>query len=496
MLFLAHIYYQTSKFDDDSWDSAVIPIYQDTGLENLLNDWFIDASMFEQYLQVLSFVQLANFFSIDYYTLHKCFILLIGPLLIFETMRVTRLLTRDNKTWVLLSGLFVATFPTWPLSVSSVLDYYLLAIWLCMLGSRLAFVNNKAATTAGFTLIIFSTGYGVLHVLSILFLVIHYFESKKNGLRSIVKFGRLSSNDLTLLAAIMIMVCKFIILRVFFPPSEAYVGYNSVTYNLENLSLPGLFYSIKSFTSFLLYPILLIVPATMGLLLSKRKFFLNKSVDELQNRQIYFAFLLVVGSIFPYVLVGKSTSLFWIEFNSGRHAIPLMITLAILVGVLGSRIFTIFNEVLSYKYLLTLVFSSMLLISIFCSIKSLNVRLNYYREVNEIQKTLASSKVDFEPGLINIYVSNQRDLSLNPRDAALLMYRLTGELHFYTIVTGDLNQLSTSMPDPESPLLVGYPIELIHSDCVTNLVLSQKPPASLQASTSYSLVDSVVRCNS
>jgi hypothetical protein len=48
-------------FVADSWDSATIPIYEITDLDTIMENWFLDAAMFEQYVQVEFFTLVARF---------------------------------------------------------------------------------------------------------------------------------------------------------------------------------------------------------------------------------------------------------------------------------------------------------------------------------------------------------------------------------------------------------------------------------------------------
>jgi len=180
---------------------------------------------------------------------------------------------------------------------------------------------------------------------------------------------------------------------------------------------------------------------------------------------------LVFAATIPYIAVGKSTSLFWIEFNTGRHAIPLMISLSIFLSVLGSQLFQFYKLDVGHRLLKGSVVLALIATSVFSMSKSFNIRLENQNLIEKISNSLKDANFKPSPGLVNIYLSDQPNINLNARDSALMMFRLTHDLKTYTSIHGDSTKFLDAMPPSNSPLLLGYPIYPGEHNCITTVEL-------------------------
>jgi hypothetical protein len=492
-LFSASLMFLLNKpFLDDSWDSAVLPIYEITRLDYLLDEWFLNASIFEQYFQVKFFLFTANWLDISYFSIHKIFLSLIAFLIVSE---VTHLVTNvtQNRNWGLFGGIFAALFPTWPLSIASVLDFYLLALWLGLIGVR-TFTQStkKSSRTLGLIAFLFSTGYAVMYPICIsLFLIYKYL-----GLDSRVNPTLLRKLFWILFSTLL---SKFVITRLLFPARENFEGYNSFLNLIYFESWISVFTGVKAYSSFALYfAIVILVPICIQSLLSTSKTAQSMTyllINPRSNSLLKFCILLIFASVLPFIFVGKSTSLFWIEYNTGRHAIPLIMALPLALSILGQSIleatkFLRFSRI-PMAISITLIFS----VSIFIGSKSWVQRIEESRIRTAVYQALEPWSDKIAPGLVRIELQGPRPYSANTLDAALLMFRLTNNLYHYTILRTDGLGAVESFPTFSQLRQSRYPFQKNSTNCKSDFLLNvNSDPGTLLSNLNYKVVNYSQSC--
>lgn len=479
-------------FLDDSWDSAVLPIYEITKLDYLLDEWFLNASLFEQYFQVKVFLLAANWLDISYFSIHKIFLSLIAFLIVSEVTYLVLNVTQ-NRNWGLFGGIFAALFPTWPLSIASVLDFYLLALWLGLIGVR-TFTQSKkrSSRSLGLLAMLLSTGYAVMYPICIsIFLIYKY-------------LGLISGVDPKLLKRLFwilfsTLLSKFVITRLLLPARENFEGYNSFLNPVNFDSWFSVFIGFKAFSSFTLYfAIIILVPICIYSLLSTTKTAQPLTYMRLSPRSnslLKFSIILIFSSILPFIFVGKSTSLFWIEYNTGRHAIPLIMALPLALSILGQSIleatkFLRFSRI-PMAISITLIFS----VSIFIGSKSWVQRIEESRIRMAVYQALEPWSDKIAPGLVRIELQGPRPYSANTLDAALLMFRLTNNLYHYTILRTDGLGAVESLPTLSQLRQSRYPFQKNSTNCKSDFLLNvNSDPGTLLSNLNYKVVNYSQSC--
>lgn len=423
-------------FHYDFWDGSRIALAQSTNDFSGVRLWFFSASVEGQYFQEYFFNLIADFLKIPELTISHILVVTSVAVIIREVTIIAKDFLMVRKELLPIPGLIVAIFPSLSLNVSSVLTYYMTSIsigWYCA---------RKFATSIGkvrllaFLGIIYTFQYGVMNLVCPT-LVLFFTIVRSNNVKS--EFFK----KFKLVIIIFAVAIGFkIFMLIYNQPSGEYLNYNKISVPTELAGISELIYGIKSFSSFFLYSILLILPTFIwGFFLRDSQFKPLKKIGEERYKRASILAVLF-STIVPYLLVGKSTSLFWLDYWTGRHSFALIPSLALFSVLVLDWLLKLLEPISVRQIQIIITFSSLVIIfmSAFLFVRVLGVK--YLEQQNRISlvKTLASVREEILPGTVNVSITNSEFLNLNSDEANYLMYKVKGNLYSYTTVESNNNE--------------------------------------------------------
>ena len=302
------------------WDGVSISYGYETG--NLSG---IEISLTEvgRYMHII-FIYFINF--LKQYTSLPAEIFLDNLTVIFlvlfciEVKKYSELFFNLENKWSNLSALFAAIFPVWHTLVAFDLGTYLSAFYFLLFGYR-NFIKKKITNSIiGYIFIILSfeiqSNLSFIIGLAITNLILYKVKTIKYF--SLLKF----------ILVILTTIAYYLIRKFYFP----YLGLESGGYsiNLENLSFEyfqenGLIQNIFNYLTYLFLFIWIPILFILNQIFFNKKNFSEIKTNLKQNPYInyFLLFLLSAFAVFPYLLIGKSSSIFYLGDYYQRHAFLL-----------------------------------------------------------------------------------------------------------------------------------------------------------------------------
>ncbi len=257
-----------------------------------------------------------------------------------EVKRYSKLLFSLNNKWANLAALFTAIFPIWHILVNFDVGQYLISIYFLFFGFRNYICDSKTKILIGLIFILFSFNVESNLSLAVGLGIIFLLSKNKNSKYSI---------NLTKVTFIILLSTSYYITRlIYFPPIEIYEGLNVVTWDIikENLLSIKIFINIFNFSTFFLFYLLIPIFFFFHLnFINKNKFIISREniFKKLKN---YWLLLLLSGfAIFPYLLVNKSSTLWYATDFYQRHALLL----SPIFGLFFSIMFRDLSKFKSYR---------------------------------------------------------------------------------------------------------------------------------------------------
>ena len=422
---------QLGLFHHDFWDGSRIGYAQDSNDFSGVRFWFFSASVEGQFFQEYYVNKVADLLSISALLLDHALVTLGLLVLIREVTIFSRDYLRIRTEILVIPGLIVAIFPSISLTVSSVLVYYITSLALGWYSAR-KFSNSTGLTRLlAFLGMVYTFEYAVM-LLVCPILVLFY--SSFHG--EISKKDRLNLSLPTLTVVISAFVFKTIMM-MFNQPDGPWLGYNQLRIPATLDELSQFAYGAKSYSSFFLYPILILLPAWIISYFSSKDVCQNQE-DSFQPRlaRVLVAVILL-SSVFPYLAVGKSTSLLWLDFWSGRHSFALIPSLAILSASALDWFLQRTGSVSKAQLRIVVASSSVIVICLSSLLYFRVLSSKYLEQQNRlaVAKSIESVKDLVLPGVANVYLENAEFMQLNPDEANYLMYKATGNLNTYSTFT-------------------------------------------------------------
>lgn len=300
------------------WDGSMIEYAAAVGDLSGLENWFYESGWFLQYWQIFCMYKISGLVSVNYSIINIGLVTFSLFLIIHECMLLASNQLKLPTYWAIFAGMCIAIFPTWNLLLSSVMTFHFSCVAIGILGVRLFHDSIKIKRGLGFVFVILSLNYsGMLAFLPILSYLHDISESEHENPRWMPSIITV----ITLCAAILM----YILARTFYPPFGLYRGYNSI---IDVLSLSGFILVIRNSFKFFtfLYPLIIgvffiVVPNYIY----KEK--LIKTSDESKKsnylRVNLVLMALLVSAIFPFVMVGKWSSITSVYGWDGRQAFVL-----------------------------------------------------------------------------------------------------------------------------------------------------------------------------
>jgi hypothetical protein len=464
-----------SLFHNDFWDGSRIGYAQDANDFTRVRFWLFSASLEGQYFQEYSLNWVADLTRISPQLLGHSIVVVSLFILIREVTIGARDYLLIRKELIFIPGLIVAIFPSLSLTVSSILVYYISSLSLGWLCAR-KFAEKKGAIRAfAFIGIIYTFNYAVMilvcPVLVLFYLVNRRGEDTSKNFVSLIPF-------LSVVLAGVAFKTSVLILN---PPEGPMLGYNRIKVPLNFTEISNMAYGIKSFSSFLLYPILILLPAWIWAYTRSQAAQICENERAKSNKNNKILIVLLLASVVPYLLVGKSTSLFWLDYWSGRHSFALIPALALFsvsildwfldqIPPISGRQLNVLSACIS---IVIISLSSLLLFRV--------LGHKYLEQQNRLGviQSLGPVKERIQPGVATIYVKNSEYLELNPDESNYLMYKVKKNLDTFTLLTSSTSEpifpgeiFSSSSKRSESWTLYSFPKKV----CRTNIYISRISP--------------------
>lgn len=323
LLFLISITIPILLLPRDMWDGVIIAFAKEQNNYEGIFTYFMESNWILQYPLSILVIELSKLFDMDYKDMNAIFSFITFVFFLNESRIFSRKLLRLSKFENTILILLISTFPTWGVLFSSIMTFHLFCMFTGLLSIRLIHSDKVFYVILGFLLLIFSLNFqSLLSFLPVLSFMYDTMNSKDTSNNILKCFSKKTS--LVLLSSFFV----YILLHVFYPPTGLYENYNSLSiFSLSGLIKIGLS-SILYFT--FLIPFIL----SMGLFLLFKILFPRMATSfKIENIDYSLTLSLIVlsfSSIFPYMMVGKSTNLF--EFDWGiRQAFPLSIPISLFI---------------------------------------------------------------------------------------------------------------------------------------------------------------------
>lgn len=311
----------------DMWDGLIVTYASETknyaGIERLSNDTHLNTV----YFLVRGEFAVANFLRTSYLRVDRVVVGLAFFLICFCVKKIVKDRIKFSKEWSGFAVCAVLTFPVWHVLASTTQTFYVVFTSLCLFGVHLIYKNNPYWIMLGtiFLLISYEMNSAILFapVLAALY------EATEVKTKSF--FWKLSKPLLIFTSGGL----YWIISNSIDIPSGQYVQYNKL---INPLSMEG-WQVIKAgffeFSSFLILPSLGI-SALVAVTLLFGKSTEGETTTPLLAPIVY-VIPLWLASIFPYILVRKSTQVDDFDWI-GRHAILLSIPASLGITIFACAI--------------------------------------------------------------------------------------------------------------------------------------------------------------
>lgn len=311
----------------DMWDGLIVTYASETrnyaGIERLSNDTHLNTV----YFLIRGEFAVASVLRISYMRVDRVVVGLALFLICFCTKKIVRDRIKLSKEWAGFAVCALLTFPIWHVLASTTQTFYVVFTSLCMLGVHLIYKNNPYWILPGIILLLISYEMNS----AILFAPVLAALYQATEIKTKSFFWNMSKPLLVLTSG-----CTYwIISNSIDTPTGQYVQYNKL---VNPLSMEG-WQVIKAgffeFSSFLILPSLGLSALVAVVLL-----FRKSSEDEKHTQllaPIAYVIPLWLASIFPYILVRKSTQVDDFDWF-GRHAILLSVPISLGMTIIAHAI--------------------------------------------------------------------------------------------------------------------------------------------------------------
>jgi len=283
----------------------------------------------------------------------------------------------DNK-WGNLCAVLAITCPLWDSLIAINLGLYLFCFYLALLGYRLFISNIMYVKIIGIIIILFSFSIKSNISFIIGLSLAHNFRLFLN--KQIVK-------KYSLLFILFLSIFSYFIDIIFFPPYGSFDGYNQIIF--KNLDFFNLTKNIYNYLTFFIY-YLWIPIFYLFILKFKEKNIKFGNLFKKKDIINYFAIIIIFSaSIVPYILVNKSSDLFYFTEYEDRHAFLVAVSFALFFTILLKKIYDIFNIRKIHLLILVLFLLqnlSILSIAYYTKIESALFRYDFVEQLKKIEK--------------------------------------------------------------------------------------------------------------
>ena len=300
------------------WDGAIIDYAHSIGQYEGLKAWFFDSGWVFQYFQVRILFFISDLTSMSYTTINHLALFCFGLLLLHETYLFAINIFKLDKRNASFVILLLAIFPVWSVLTSSVLTFHFICLSLAFWSIRIIRSHSKLWKVPAWILVLIVFNFNSLLVFLPCLSYIYDLRSERTkrnylpGLITIILFG--------------IAIIEMLIYKVYFPPTGIYEGYNAVKTGFKLHDIYMMLINAFRFHSYLLIPFLFFI------------FSFKKAAFNESKKDLLLILILFWAGIFPYVMVGKSSTLFSYANWDHRQAFLIAPVVALLIGkIIQSR---------------------------------------------------------------------------------------------------------------------------------------------------------------
>ena len=299
------------------FDGVYIDYALETGNLKAVDFWYKDASRYVHFFITYLIDIFATNTSIPAEIFLDNLAVLVLILLCIEVKKYSKLLFDLGDRWCNLAALFTAIFPVWHTFVAFNVAQYLISVYCLLFGYRNFIKRKKIKILIGliFIILAFDVESNLSFIVGLAF--IHLVLNKSN---------KLSDTSISKLITIIIICVVYYLLKTSYIPTTGYFAdYNKLDWNLvvKNFTPSNLLNNILNYSTYLLLFIWIPLIFNLNVLIANKKklLIINKNFKFTYN---YFLLIILSAfAIFPYLLVNKSSTIFYLADYYQRHAFLL-----------------------------------------------------------------------------------------------------------------------------------------------------------------------------
>lgn len=316
------------------FDGVLIDYAYKSGNIDAIEFWYKDAIRYSHFY----IIYLVNIFSKITLLPHEFFLDLFSVLFLIlyclETKKIAKLIFNLNEKYCNLAAFFTSIFPVWHTLAAFNISQYLFSFYCVLFGYRNFISNNPTKIFVGFIFIIlsFDVESSLSFIIGLSF--VHLLLNKKNKISNIAP------------SKVIFIFCLCFIYYIFktsfFPTTGYWASYNNINFSLlSNLSVNRIVTNIFNYSTFLF--IFIWIPFFYYFKIIFKKITTIKKIKKynLFYNEYFLLILLSAFAIFPYVLLNKSSTIFYLADFYQRHAFLL----APIFGIFFAKLFSDMEKV-------------------------------------------------------------------------------------------------------------------------------------------------------
>jgi len=306
------------------FDGVAIDYVYNSDDKSALVNWYKEASRFIHLALVFIIDFLVKYTQLPSEIFFDNITVLFLILFCFEVKKYSKIFFNLEERWCNLSALFAAIIPIWHTLVAFNIGQYVSSFYFLLFGYRYFVSKNKIKVILGLIFIVlsFDVESNLSFVIGLALVSLILKETRKTFNISYFKFT---------LLLIICLIYYFFVRNIYFPPSGLLENYNTPTFESFSKNIFSIKFvkNIYNYSTFLLPYLLIPLIFILNLAFINDNFF-SKIKLKLKNKYKftyfydYFLLLILAGfAIAPYLLLGKSPSLFYLSDYFQRHAFLL-----------------------------------------------------------------------------------------------------------------------------------------------------------------------------
>ena len=342
------------------FDGVYIDYALETGNLKAVDFWYKDASRYVHFFIIYLVDIFAKNTSIPAEIFLDNLAVLVLILLCIEVKKYSKLLFDLEDRWCNLAALFTAIFPVWHTFVAFNVAQYQISIYCLLFGYRNFIKQKKIKILIGliFIILAFDVESNLSFIVGLAF--IHLILNKSN---------KLNDTSISKLITIIIICVVYYLLKISYIPTSGYFGtYNKLGWNLvnDNFTPSKLLNNILNYSTYLLLFIWIPLIFNLNVLIKNKKKLLKINQNFKFINNYFLLIILSAFAIFPYLLVNKSSSIFYLADYYQRHAFLLAPILGIFFAIMFrdmAKINIFRNKVNLNLYLIIFIFINLILLN-------------------------------------------------------------------------------------------------------------------------------------